>query len=37
VAKELLIIAGPNGSGKTTFANAFLKEKKFLESIQREG
>lgn len=29
MAKELLIIAGPNGSGKTTFAKVFLKEKKF--------
>jgi predicted ABC-type ATPase len=24
--KELIIIAGPNGSGKTTFAKSFLKE-----------
>jgi len=27
--KELIIIAGPNGSGKTTFARSFLTEKKF--------
>ncbi len=25
--KELVIIAGPNGSGKTTFARAFIREK----------
>jgi len=27
--KELLIIAGPNGSGKTTFAKSFLKDYKY--------
>ena len=27
--RELIIIAGPNGSGKTTFARSFLQEKKF--------
>jgi predicted ABC-type ATPase len=27
--KELIIIAGPNGSGKTTFAKSFLKEFKY--------
>ena len=27
--KELIIIAGPNGSGKTTFARSFLAERKF--------
>ena len=27
--RELIIIAGPNGSGKTTFAKSFLKEKEF--------
>lgn len=40
MAKELLIIAGPNGSGKTTFAKVFLKEKKFeflnADEIARE-
>ncbi len=29
IKKELIIIAGPNGSGKTTFAKSFLSEKKF--------
>lgn len=29
VRRELIIVAGPNGSGKTTFAKSFLKEYKF--------
>lgn len=38
--KELLIIAGPNGSGKTTFAKSFLKDYKYeflnADEIARE-
>lgn len=29
IKRELIIIAGPNGSGKTTFAKSFLSEKNF--------
>ncbi|MEO8147985.1 MAG: AAA family ATPase [Bacteroidia bacterium] len=29
MSKQLIIISGPNGSGKTTFAKSFLKEKKY--------
>jgi predicted ABC-type ATPase len=38
--KELLIIAGPNGSGKTTFAKSFLKDYSYAflnaDEISRE-
>jgi len=39
--RELIIVAGPNGSGKTTFAKSFLSEKKFkflnADEIAREA
>jgi predicted ABC-type ATPase len=30
LSKELILICGPNGSGKTTFAKSFLESEKFM-------